>query len=258
MRIHAWAAVLLLVGAAGPPVRGDEEYDGLRKDFEQAQQDWFKQYTERREKAGKDGEVDLSDLPRPERQFRPRFRGYAEKHAGTPEAIPALVWLVGAAAGGQPDPVDPDAKWAIETLTRAHAADPAIGKELRNLQYTAWSIGRKPLLELYERVIASNQDREAVAAAKFGLAFTLYSDSADPAQASAGDRKRAEALFREVAKDYASTKVAEAAAGYVFELEHLQVGMVAPDFEGEDADGKKIKLSDFRGKVVVVDFWGFW
>jgi cytochrome oxidase Cu insertion factor (SCO1/SenC/PrrC family) len=37
-----------------------------------------------------------------------------------------------------------------------------------------------------------------------------------------------------------------------------QIGQVAPDIEGEDLDGTKFKLSDYRGKVVVVDFWGDW
>ncbi len=37
-----------------------------------------------------------------------------------------------------------------------------------------------------------------------------------------------------------------------------KVGKVAPDIEGEDLDGKKFKLSDYRGKVVVLDFWGNW
>lgn len=33
---------------------------------------------------------------------------------------------------------------------------------------------------------------------------------------------------------------------------------LAPDFEARDLSGKVIKLSDFRGKVVVVDFWATW
>lgn len=37
-----------------------------------------------------------------------------------------------------------------------------------------------------------------------------------------------------------------------------QVGQPAPPLEGADADGKPLKLSDFRGKVVVVDFWATW
>ena len=27
---------------------------------------------------------------------------------------------------------------------------------------------------------------------------------------------------------------------------------------GEDVDGVAFKLSDYRGKVVVLDYWGFW
>ena len=38
----------------------------------------------------------------------------------------------------------------------------------------------------------------------------------------------------------------------------MKVGNVAPDFEVETLDGKKIKLSDFRGKYVLLDFWAVW
>ena len=38
----------------------------------------------------------------------------------------------------------------------------------------------------------------------------------------------------------------------------LKVGDAAPEIVGEDIDGKPMKLSDFQGKVVVLDFWGDW
>ncbi len=38
----------------------------------------------------------------------------------------------------------------------------------------------------------------------------------------------------------------------------LQVGNEAPDIIGKDLDGVGFKLSDYRGKVVVLDFWGDW
>ena len=46
--------------------------------------------------------------------------------------------------------------------------------------------------------------------------------------------------------------------GPEFEKARLQIGMVAPDIVGEDLDGVGFKLSDYRGKVVVLDFWGDW
>ena len=38
----------------------------------------------------------------------------------------------------------------------------------------------------------------------------------------------------------------------------LNVGDLAPEIQGEDIDGRPFKLSDYRGKVVVLDFWGHW
>ncbi|MGE5683237.1 MAG: redoxin domain-containing protein [Bacillota bacterium] len=36
------------------------------------------------------------------------------------------------------------------------------------------------------------------------------------------------------------------------------VGKPAPEFEFETIKGEKMKLSDFRGKIVLLDFWGTW
>ena len=38
----------------------------------------------------------------------------------------------------------------------------------------------------------------------------------------------------------------------------FEIGNRAPEIAGEDIDGVKFKLSDYRGKVVVLDFWGDW
>src|SRR5262249_11994827 len=49
--------------------------------------------------------------------------------------------------------------------------------------------------------------------------------------------------------------VGEKARGELFQIRHLAVGKEAPDIEGEDQEGKRFKLSDYRGKVVLLDFW---
>ncbi len=32
----------------------------------------------------------------------------------------------------------------------------------------------------------------------------------------------------------------------------------APDFELPDVNGKKVRLSDFKGKIIILDFWATW
>lgn len=38
----------------------------------------------------------------------------------------------------------------------------------------------------------------------------------------------------------------------------LAIGEVAPDIEALDLFDVPFKLSDYRGKIVVIDFWGDW
>jgi len=46
--------------------------------------------------------------------------------------------------------------------------------------------------------------------------------------------------------------------GRIETLKKLQIGMPALDFEAEKFGGGKLRLKDFRGKVVLLDFWATW
>jgi hypothetical protein len=73
--------------------------------------------------------------------------------------------------------------------------------------------------------------------------------------------REAEALFEQAAQKYGAVKipdggtVGEKAAAELFEIRHLVVGKEAPDIEGLDQDGRRFKLGDYRGQVVLLDFW---
>jgi hypothetical protein len=82
--------------------------------------------------------------------------------------------------------------------------------------------------------------------------------------------KETEAVFEEAAAKYGDvvlytnastmkkTTIADQVAGELFEIRNLAIGKTAPDIVADDLDGKSFKLSEYRGKVVVLDFWGNW
>jgi peroxiredoxin len=43
-----------------------------------------------------------------------------------------------------------------------------------------------------------------------------------------------------------------------YQLNNLLIGSTAPDFAEVNPDGKLIKLSDFKGRYVLLDFWASW
>lgn len=47
-------------------------------------------------------------------------------------------------------------------------------------------------------------------------------------------------------------------AARIAKVKKTQEGMIAPDFTQLDVNGKPVKLSDFRGKYVLLDFWASW
>jgi thiol-disulfide isomerase/thioredoxin len=46
--------------------------------------------------------------------------------------------------------------------------------------------------------------------------------------------------------------------GKAAEIETLAAGAKAPDFVSKDIKGQEVKLSDFKGKTVLLDFWATW
>jgi len=70
-----------------------------------------------------------------------------------------------------------------------------------------------------------------------------------------------ERLFERAAREYGGLKnpsggtIGDQARTELYEIRGLAVGKPAPEIEGEDQDGLTLKLSDFRGKVVLLYFW---
>ena len=84
----------------------------------------------------------------------------------------------------------------------------------------------------------------------------------------AATERQIEATYERVEKEYADVKLyagtkrettlGKNATAALFESRNLCEGKPAPQIEGVDLDNVAFKLSDYRGKVVLLDFWGNW
>lgn len=67
-----------------------------------------------------------------------------------------------------------------------------------------------------------------------------------------------EKLFAGLNEKLRTSYLGKEAEAKVLKLKRTLEGIEATDFAQPDADGKMVKLSDYRGKYVLVDFWASW
>jgi hypothetical protein len=214
----------------------------------------------------------------------------AGEHPKDPAAFDALLWVARSTPRPPNKPDVPFAR-ARDALMRDFARHPRIGEFCRMLSYEEHHLPSvKFVREVYERhpdpaaraqaglALASQLRRQAGFAesmrkAKDGMAWVKaygeeYAGFLRKADAAALN-KEVEAILDRLVGDKELAKVTyergnktrtvgEAADAELFELRHLLPGKPAPEIVGEDVDGRSFKLSDYRGKVVLLDFWGDW
>lgn len=67
-----------------------------------------------------------------------------------------------------------------------------------------------------------------------------------------------EPIFLKLSEEVRNTPEGKAFAAEIARARNLTVGSDAPDFEVPDMNGKMVKLSDFKGKTIFLDFWASW
>ena len=164
------------------------------------------------------------------------------------------------------------AKGAGEFLVANFADDDRIVKMIPQLG--GGENGPKTLALLGEK----SKSKDVQGAAKFASVSAEIESADYPRTGKPLPEKEAAAKFAAAAeklanlvKDYGDIKtasarptgtpptIAEASKKLKFFMENLTIGKQAPDFESALLEeGKKAKLSDYRGNVVVLDIWATW
>jgi thiol-disulfide isomerase/thioredoxin len=65
-------------------------------------------------------------------------------------------------------------------------------------------------------------------------------------------------VYNRLVEQYPGTEAAAEARTIILRKKHLQPGDLFPDFVSKDSDGKRFQLTEYRGKVVVLEFWASW
>lgn len=231
----------------GPVTEAGKQYRALLTEFNQQRLAYSKAYREA-ETAADRVKVRLELYPQPGK-LADKFLDLAKEHADDPIAVQALSWVVSNVRTGKA------AGEAIDLLIKDYIEDPAMVSVCQRLMRNMSPQSHKLLTEVLEK----SPLREAKGHACFGLMMqSKYAARANPAK-EADVKKFAE----RVVKDFADLKhyrgsLGEAAKRELYEIENLGIGKTAPEIAGEDIAGTKFKLTDYRGKVVVIDFWGNW
>lgn len=208
-----------------------------------------------------------------------RFLELAEQHPTDPVAVDSLVWVLTKLR------LRPEAARALELLERDHLNNEQFAAACRHVARTPSVVAEKLLRTALDksrnekvrgqacRQLAYLLDQQASVVDQlkkepessdrvmqfYGAEYGKHLKSLDREQLE----KKREQHYELMLKSFANVTTTDGTLGEIaekalFRIRHLSIGRVAPEIEGEDIFGKTFKLSEHRGKVVVLSFWGHW
>jgi hypothetical protein len=239
-----------------PPVRADEtvakKYEALLAEYEE------------------DGGI---------RIYAKRFLAFAEENIADPVSFDALFWVVDNVPGRK------ETERAIELLDQKFVTSKKMGIACKEIAKSR-THGAEQILR---HTLDKNKDKATQARACLYLALLLDREATIVEQLAAEPEaaprlmqyfgaeygahlrslktselaKEREKVYVALSESFADVEIEDQKLGdfaehALFGLRNLSVGCVAPEIRGPGINAKELKLSDYRGKVVMLYFWGHW
>lgn len=275
--------LLLLTGVAAAQVTSPTKvYQALLRDYEIALVEFQKatrdaSTPEAKEKAFRD------KYPRPS-AWAPRFMEFAKRYPASQSAVEALAWVVTHPAEQAAPEHELRAK-ALELLQTKYIGDERLGRLCTALVLTIDQPSETFLRTVFSKgqsagaqaracaslaqnfkyrsrlVRALEEDREMLedyekTYGKPVLSALLKQDASKLAGESRKLFLYVEAKHGKMPHPIHGTLAKLAEANLAALAKPATIDQPAPEIDGTDADGKPMKLSEFKGKVVLFDFWG--
>jgi thiol-disulfide isomerase/thioredoxin len=263
-----WSLTLLMIGMCGFVAAQDKKDDAkptladklrkIQEEIQKTQEPLIKEFQAAKTDAEKTAirEKFMTMMPK----FAEKFMNAALEDPKDPDAFNALMQAMQLGQGGAV------ATKAGDALVEHFADSPMLKSAL-----PAFGSLGEPGQKILKSLHAKSTDKNVKGITLYYLAAGLV-ETADyprsgkelPADKKAAAIKEAETLLQQAAKEYGDIElpregtVAKGVEDQLFFLNNLLVGKTLPDAEVEDLNGKKVKISDYRGKIVVLDIWATW
>ena len=185
----------------------------------------------------------------PKRKFAPLFLAYAQRHPSNADTIQALRWVLD---NGQE--TRNTMKSALALLTNRFADRQEMTVLLPDLH-----IGM--LQREYRNFLHAVREKNEISHARQLAALCLAEIDVRQGARRAltvAEREASEQMLDSVLENPERDEIGQSADSLLFELRYLTVGRAAPEIVGVDADGQPFRLSDYRGKIVLLTFGGSW
>lgn len=146
-------------------------------------------------------------------------------------------------------------KRAADQLVEDHLTEPELGILMMELTKS----DDKNALDLMKRVLDSSADKSVRGMACLARALALHNNEKTRSKTEGETIALLDRVLREFTDvKYDNSTLGALARPLLIEIKYLAIGKEAPEIIGKDVNGAEFKLSDYRGKVVVVDFFADW
>lgn len=168
-----------------------------------------------------------------------------ESAPSDPAVIEAYAWIAQNTRGNGFDAQD------YAALTKNHLNNPKLSSFLIPLSKSQ----KEEALNFVKMLSEKSTNKKIRGNALYALAMKIKDD---PSKAAEHD-----ALVLKIIEDHPDLTIRGDKVAPALKIErdatmNLAIGKAAPEIIGQDVDGNEMKLSDYKGKVVVLDFWGDW
>jgi len=221
------------------------QYANLETTYNAAYADWVRQITALSKQEGFDAPYPVD----PTGSFYPDFRAIAD--TGN---LNARLWCLRNFQYDNSAGDFREMRWQGEAFSLATALcnDTQLSTELRQSLNSGWNFSNGKAVD---QVLAYLQDTTAVEEIRRA---TMAARSRVMLDQEGENYALGRALAEKVAATWPGSDEAVRLNGMINARDTLVKGGIPANFTGLDVDGREINLYDYRGKIVVVDFWGFW